>query len=276
MRALVTMVRPALGGTLLVLALAGCQSHDTPASATANVPEGPHLVTALGRIEPKDGILRVAGPSRPSVVIAKLLVDEGDRVEPGQPLAELDAIAADEAAVAKARAELKNAEAEMGRIRPLVAQRIASQDTLDGAQLHVDTSRADLVAAQAGLDLDVVHSPVAGQVVKVYARRGERVGNNGILEIAQNAEMFAVAEVYETDVGRVKVGQRATVRSPAFGDDLTGTVDRIGMKIGKQDVIDTDPIARTDARVVEVRVKLDDSAKAAGLSNLQVEVAIQP
>ena len=48
------------------------------------------------------------------------------------------------------------------------------------------------------------------------------------------------------------------------------------MKIGKQDVIDTDPIARTDARVVEVRVKLDDSAKAAGLSNLQVEVAIQP
>jgi HlyD family secretion protein len=48
------------------------------------------------------------------------------------------------------------------------------------------------------------------------------------------------------------------------------------MKIGKQDVLDTDPVARTDARVVEVRVRLDDSAKVASLSRLQVEVAIEP
>jgi HlyD family secretion protein len=88
--------------------------------------------------------------------------------------------------------------------------------------------------------------------------------------------MFAVAEVYETDIGRVKVGQKATLRSAAFAGELGGKVDRIGMKIGKQDVMGTDPIARTDARVVEVHVKLDDSAAAAGLSNLQVEVAIQP
>jgi len=57
--------------------------------------------------------------------------------------------------------------------------------------------------------------------------------------------------------------------------ELTGTVDRIGTKVGKQDVLATDPVARTDARVVEVRVKLADSPKAAPLSNLQVEVAIQ-
>ena len=233
-------------------------------------------MTALGRLEPKDGILRVAGPSRPSVVIAKLHVDEGDRVQAGQALAELDAIAADEAAVAKAKASLRNAEASLGRIRPLVAQRVASQEQLDGAQLSVDTARADLVAAQSVLDLDVVRAPVAGQVVTIFARAGERVGPNGFAEIAQNDQMFAVAEVYETDVGRVKVGQRATIKSPAFSDMLAGTVDRIGMKIGKLDQLDTDPIARTDARVVEVRVKLDDSAKASGLSHLQVEVAIAP
>jgi HlyD family secretion protein len=233
-------------------------------------------VTALGRIEPRDGILQIAGPSRPSVVIAKLLVEEGDRVELGQALAELDSIAADEAGVTKARATLKNAQAELGRIAPLVAQRIASPDALDTAQLKVDTARADLVAVQAVLDLDVVRAPVHGQIVKIYARRGERVGPNGFAEIAQTDQMFAVAEVYETDIGRVKVGQRATVKSPAFDGELAGAVDRIGMKIGKQDVLNTDPIARTDARVVEVRVKLDDSAKAAGLSNLQVEVAIKP
>ena len=71
------------------------------------------------------------------------------------------------------------------------------------------------------------------------------------------------------------VGQSATARSPAIAGELTGTVDRIGTKVGKQDVLATDPVARTDARVVEVRVKLVDSPKAASLSNLQVEVAIQ-
>jgi HlyD family secretion protein len=267
-----------LGVTAVGLALlvAGCKPADTPANATAAASSGPRAVTALGRLEPRDGILRIAGPSRPSVVIAKLHVDEGDRVQAGQALAELDSIASDEAAVAKAKAALRNAEASLGRIRPLVAQRVASQESLDGAQLTVDTTRADLVAAQSVLDQDVVRSPVAGQVVTIFARAGERVGPNGFAEIAQNDQMFAVAEVYETDVGRVKVGQRATVKSPAFTDTLAGTVDRIGMKIGKQDQLDTDPIARTDARVVEVRVKLDDSAKAAGLSHLQVEVAIAP
>ena len=260
----------------LLAVLAACQSHDAPASVTPSSPDGTRTVTALGRLEPKDGIIRIAGPSRPSVVIAKLLVEESDRVNLGQPLAELDSIAADEAAVAKSKAALRNAEADMGRIRPLVAQRIASQETLDQTQLHVDTARADLVAAQSVLDLDIVRAPTAGQIVQIYARRGERVGPNGFAEIAQNDQMFAVAEVYETDIGRVKVGQKATIRSPAFQGELAGKVDRIGMKIGKQDVMGTDPIARTDARVVEVHVKLDDSATAAGLSNLQVEVAIVP
>jgi HlyD family secretion protein len=266
---------PATPAFALVVLLAGCQTSDLPAGATATA-TGPHLVTALGRLEPRDGIRRIAGPSRPSVVIAKLRVEEGDRVQEGQALAELDAITADEAAVAKTRAALKNAEAELGRIRPLVVQKVASQDALDGAQLHVDTARADLVAAQSVLDQDVVRAPIAGQVVQIFARGGERVGPNGFAEIAQNDQMFAIAEVYETDVGRVRVGQRATVKSPAFDGALAGTVDRIGMKIGKQDLLDTDPVARTDARVVEVRVKLDDSARAAALSHLQVEVAIQP
>jgi HlyD family secretion protein len=260
-------------------ALLGCQSNDGPARVAegAAATAGPSRVTALGRIEPKDGILRIAGPSRPSVVIAKLLVEEGDRVQVGQPLAELDTVTSDEAAVAKARAELRNAEAELGRLRPLIAQRIVSQETLDTAQLHVDTARADLAAVQSVLDQDVVRAPAAGQIVKIYARRGERVGPAGLAELAQTDEMFAVAEVYETDVGRVKPGQRATVRSSAFaGGELAGKVDRIGMKIGKQDVLDTDPVAKTDARVVEVRVRLDDAAKAAALSNLQVEVAIEP
>lgn len=267
-----------VGVTLAALAATGCQDAP-PASASKAVaketaPQG--RVTALGRLEPKDGIRRMAGPSRPSVVIAKLLVDEGDRVEAGQPIAVLDTQAADEAGLARAKAELANAVTALDRLAPLVHSGMVSVQVRDDAQLKVDVAKAEVAAAQSALELDTVRAPVAGQVVAIHARRGERVGPNGIAELAETGQMFGVAEVYETDIGRVKAGQRATLRSPALAEPLTGVVDRVGQKIGKLDLLDTDPVARTDARVVEVRIKLDDSKRAAALSNLQVEVAIEP
>lgn len=271
MRALLVAVLCLLG--------AGCRSGEiasgTPDEARAAA-AGPPRVTALGRLQPRGGIVQVAGPSRPSVVIAELLVEEGDRLEAGQPIAVLDTMPEHEARVARTRAELGNAHAELARVDELHRQRLAPASMRDTAQLRVDVARAELQAAQSALDLDTVRAPLAGQVVKIHARRGERVGLDGIAEIAETDRMYAVAEVYETDVGRVKVGQRATMRSPAIDPDLTGTVERIGMTVGRLDLIDTDPVARTDARVVEVEIRLDDSRRAAALSNLQVEVAIEP
>jgi HlyD family secretion protein len=86
--------------------------------------------------------------------------------------------------------------------------------------------------------------------------------------------MCAVAEIYETDVRYLRVGDHATITSPALPSALKGTVDRIGYKIGKQDVLATDPAARTDARVVEVRIRLDDSETAANFTFLQVNVVV--
>jgi HlyD family secretion protein len=57
---------------------------------------------------------------------------------------------------------------------------------------------------------------------------------------------------------------------------LTGTVERIDLAVGKMDTLGTDPAARKDARVVEVEIRLDDSRIARGLTNLQVEVEIEP
>jgi HlyD family secretion protein len=65
------------------------------------------------------------------------------------------------------------------------------------------------------------------------------------------------------------------VTSPAFAGPLHGTVDRIGMKIGKQDALGTDPAARINARVVEVEICLDESEAAAGYTNLQVEIVFE-
>lgn len=233
-------------------------------------------ITALGRLEPHHGIIRVAGPSRPTVVISKLLVEEGDTVDKGQVIAVLDDLASLQGRVARIEAEVKNAQAEFDRFAKLYRQGTAAASNMDVAQMNLNVATANLKSAKADLDLASVRAPISGQVLDIHARSGERVGPNGILELGDTDNMYAVAEVYETDVARVRVGQRATITSPALPEEVHGTVDQISLKIGKQDVLSTDPAARTDARVVEVQIRLDESERVRGFTNLQVDVAITP
>jgi HlyD family secretion protein len=236
-------------------------------------------VASLGRIEPHNGVLRLAGPSGGGgiggvIVIRELAVREGDWVEKGAIVATLDSYAVREAQVARLEAIVKNAEAELERQSNLSNTSATSRAKLDDAAMNLEVARADLVAARAQLDMALVRAPMSGQVIKIHAYPGERVGADGILELAKTDRMYAVAEVYETDINRVRPGQRATVTAPALADPLTGTVERIALQVGRMDVLGTDPIAKTDARVVEVFILLDDSPAVAALTNMQVEVLI--
>lgn len=231
-------------------------------------------VSALGRIEPDDGVIRVAGPSQPAVVIGQLLIDDNHPVKAGQPIAVLDTHAVSQATVAEIDAQLRNAEAEWHRQQSLRGKGVVSTSEYEAWETKVAALRAQRDRAAAELELTVVRSPVDGQVLEVHARQGERVGPDGIAEIGKTQTMKVVAEVYETDIGRVRVGQRARVTSPALSGPAQGVVDRIGLKVGKKDVLSVDPAAKTDARVIEVEILLDDPHQAAGLTNLEVDVVI--
>ncbi len=268
-----------------------------PAASTA-------AVTARGRLKPKGGVLRVAGPSDFVAVVAELRVGEGDAVRAGQVLARMDTlavrearlnraraqIAAQEATIARGRAELQNARIEDDRIQRLTGDGVlalserdsaatrvkVAEAALSEAEAQLETARAELAGAQAERELAIVRAPAAGQVLKVHTHPGEKVGPEGILELARTQEMYAVAEVYETDVPRIRIGQRAVVRSAAFAKELEGAVERIGLKVGKLDALGTDPAARTDARVVEVEIRLDEAAAASGLTHLEVQIVFKP
>jgi HlyD family secretion protein len=245
-------------------------------ASVSSAPPQADRVSALGRLEPEDGVIRLAGPSSPSVVIAKLYVDDGDLVKQGQLIATLDTLGMLNAAVQRLDAELGNARRELGRYRELHRDKVASDSQRESWELRVHVAEAELARARAELELAHVRSPLDGQVLKVHAREGERVGPDGIVELGKTDHMFAIAEVYEEDIRRVHVGQPAVVTSPALIAPLGGKVDWINLRVAKQDAIGNDPAARKDARVVEVKIRLADSKPAAGLTNLQVEVAIGP
>jgi HlyD family secretion protein len=233
-------------------------------------------VAALGRIEPGRGVIRVAGPPRPTVVIERLLVEEGDAVRRGQAIASLAGIGVQQAEVARLAAELANADRELKRRHELHQGRVLSESDWQAVELSRDVARARLTGAEAELELSTVRSPIDGRVLKIHAREGERVGADGIAEVGSTDRMYAVAEVYETDIGRVQVGRPARVRSSALAGELEGVVEQIGLEIGKQDTLDTDPVADVDARVVEVRVRILDAERVAALTNARVDVVIEP
>ncbi len=283
------LTRLVLGGVLVLAAmwiglpigsalLSGItRSANTVSEAIANdSAEGPKTITALGRLAPKDGVRHVAGPSQSSVVLSRLLVDKGDRVVAGQVIAVLDSYASASADLARVRVELDHARSELDRLDRLYQNKVVSLSERDNWRMRTHTLDAERQHAEVVLDLANVRAPIDGQVLDVHTRAGEKVGPDGILELAQTDKMYAIAEVYETDIASVRPGQRATVHGRALGEPLQGTVEHIGLKIGKADVLGVDPIAKTDARVIEVEIRLDDSTRAAGLTNAQVEIAITP
>ncbi len=158
--------------------------------------------------------------------------------------------------------------------------KISEVRSVDVVSAQAELGRAQATARQAQAELAeaYVRAPNAGEILKVRTRAGESPSDKGIVEMGQTSQMVAVAEVYESDVRKIRVGQTATIASEAgaFGQSLRGTVSYIGLQIGKQDVLNTDPAADADSRVVEVKIAIDptDSHTVSGLTNSKVAIKI--
>ena len=190
--------------------------------------------------------------------------------------------------VETARERVTEARATLQRTRQTLQRQIQeARATLDrvaevrptdvaAAQAEVDQAQTAVTQAEAELETAYVRSPRDARVLRVFTQAGESVGLDGIVELGETDQMYAVAEVYEGDIGQVQVGQSATVTADPLSEPLPGTVEQIGWVIADQGVLDNDPVASTDARMVEVKVRLDPEASqtVAQFSNLQVDVEI--
>ena len=277
-------------------------------------------VSALGRLQPQGGIIRIGAPSTPEAIsgsmLASLHVREGDIVETGTLLAITESATVLQARVEYAQSEYQSAlhtakakqkqadeacvladvaKREADRRVRLLEQKLASEEETEQALGQAEASAASCTSAHANaqvsepdihvaanrvavakaeLERAYVRAPVNGKILDVLVQPGEYIGIEGLLELGRVDRMYAIAEVYETDIRRVRVGQTATVTSDALPRVLSGKVELIRHKVQKQDVTGTDPAARQDARIIEVEILLDDPEPAAALTHLQVEIII--
>ena len=203
-----------------------------------------------------------------------------------QAKAEAEAVL--ERTAATAQRQLQVARAELVRLGNTgEAQLAAAQSTLDQvaeirpvdvrrAQVELDAAKAALVSAEHELTKATIRAPSTGQVLQIYTRPGEQMSDDGIVALGQTDQMLVIAEVYQSDIGRVHLGQSATVRGQAFPGELTGSVIEIGRQVSRQNVFAREPGENLDRRVVEVKIALspEDSERVTNLSNLQVEAII--
>ncbi|MGF1626485.1 MAG: efflux RND transporter periplasmic adaptor subunit [Alphaproteobacteria bacterium] len=192
------------------------------------------VVTAVGSVEPLDSVevgAQVSGQ------ITALHVKEGDTVEQGQLLAEIDTtvyeaqVAANRADLRALQAQRDQREAELtlarqqfARQEQLMASRATSQEAFDSAfaQVQIATAQiaaleADIAKAESGLDANLANlsyaritAPMAGTVLTLSVRQGQTVNANQstptILLLADLEVMTIRTQVSEADVGRLLPG----------------------------------------------------------------------
>lgn len=125
--------------------------------------------------------------ARVEAIITKRLYHEGDFVQEGQQLFQLDRDVY-EARMEQAQAQFVNAEREWKRVRPLYEKNAVSQKERDAARAAYETAKAELQLAKINLDYCQVVSPVSGYSSKEIYTPGNLVSNNSLLTYVNQTE----------------------------------------------------------------------------------------
>ncbi len=141
------------------------------------------------------------------------------------------------------------------------------------AATRVDTQRALVEKARADLDRSEIRSPIAGTVLMVMVREGEALEAEGLLQIGDLSRLMVIAEVGETAIGRVRVGQSVTMSGPMLSGTVNGRVERIASTVFRQRRPSSDVLIGRDARVIEVEIVPTDPMPPVVWSEMTVRIA---
>ncbi|MCP9915023.1 efflux RND transporter periplasmic adaptor subunit [Cyanobium sp. ATX 6F1] len=230
----------AIGGFSLWSSRRSAERSKNLSTYTVSAERGslPGIVSASGELK---AVRSVNVSPKRGGVLQTLFIDEGERVKAGQPIALMDSgdlqdrESEFQAQVRQAQAEYRRSRSEFERRRKLYAQGAISQDDFISFNTRLATSQAALDAArqrsgQRGVERSelTIRAPFDGVITQRFADPGAFVtpttaasanagaSSSSVVELAQGLE--AVAKVPENDIGRIRVGQAASLRVDAFPD----------------------------------------------------------
>jgi len=220
----------------IVVAILVTRGREKPQKyRTARVDKGDVTMTvsATGAIS---AVTTVQVGSQVSGIIAKLHADFNSLVKKGQLLAELDptpfdqAIAQQRANLDKAKVDAANAKIALARQQKLLQQGLAAQADYDNAKAAADSAAAQVALAVASLgqaETNLTYSKIVSPIDGVVVNRAYDVGQTvaasfqapTLFTIAQDlTKMQVQADVDESDIGRVKIGEPVHFTVDAYPD----------------------------------------------------------
>ncbi len=287
-------MKKALIGTVVVLALGGMvaasilkerqgQSGTKVYAEAAQRRDITQVVKASGQIDPR---IKVDLSAHVIARIERLYVDEGDEVEAGQPVLDLEKeafLAVHDRAAAQleiartrqrqAEIDLRDAEIKQRRYRRLVDEGVVPAERLESAELRHDSAQltveqageeirsweAELEKARDDLEKVTLYAPLSGRVIALHAEQGEVVVsgtmNNPasvIATIADLSEILVEVDVDETEIVHVALDQGARVEVDALPEaEYRGRVVEVGSSGFQRP-------QQPDVTFFKVKVLLDD------------------
>ena len=258
------------------------------AAAAEKKVESPYAAIANGKVDIEGGIIQIA--ARRGGVVREVLVQEGDRVVAGQILARQEddeprlALQTAAANLSEAESQLRlinvdiaTAQREYDRLARLkdsnfvAAQKLdqardaisQAQARLGSAQSAVQTARARRDQAAYDVELTVIRSPAEGRIVRRYANPGAGASTlnvSNMFDLEPDAPRIARAEIVEADIPNVAVDQAVEITPEGDPSKVyVGKVLRRAAVFGARKLASDDPSQRTDERVVEVVVAVNDA-----------------
>lgn len=180
-------------------------------------------------------------------------IEVGSQVKRGEVIGRI-ANADIAAQVEEAKYHLVDAEREYERWKKIVEKGIEPKERLDKADTQLQLVRARLKQAEASFEYTLIRAPFDGVVVRRSAQAGENVGPAGTVQsggslctLIDRTSLEMVADVNETNISKVKVGQKTEVSTEARPD-----------RKYKGEVRQVVPTADRTKGIVQVKIRLLD------------------
>lgn len=260
---------------------AGSPSNPVAVAATDNG------TRAEGRLVAYPGAQVTVGTDLAGTV-ARVLVQEQDRVRRGQVLVELvaseqrAALREGRARIAEAEANLRLAVIQVGRWQTLRASDMASQDRLDqavrdrdGALAQLDLARATAERLEAVVDKLRIVSPIDGVVIARSVELGQALASGTpLVTVADLGRTRIEAEVDEYDAGRIRLGASVRVTAEGFdGQTWRGQVEEIPDAVVARRLKPEDPGRPSDTRVLLVKIALQEATPLKLGQRVELDIA---